>query len=245
MPQASKEHGIHIVDIAAILNAMAWKDEVNGKKDAQRGDNKYRDPQGLRHKGYNDKHAAKYEVRGQSGTIFAAEGNVEVILEPIAERDMPAFPEAGSIGGLVRGIEVLGKVKTHEHRYANGYIGVAREIGINLQRIDKECRKILESSEKQRVFKNPVDKIDGEIVAEDDFLDETVENPKNGYAKLSTTEKIWLVELRNELVGTNYGASNKLREKGSVETKVKHIVGMANLALIDIDDITDVLESEE
>ena len=50
---------------------------------------------------------------------------------------MPTFPKSGGIGGLVGRVEVLGQVKTHKHGNADGDVGIAREVGINLQRVDQ------------------------------------------------------------------------------------------------------------
>ena len=118
---------------------------------------------------------------------------------------MPAFPEACGVGGFVGRVEVLGQIEPHEHGHTDGDVGVAREVGIDLQRVDNQGGEILERGVEKRILKDAIDKGDGQIVAEDEFFEEAVDNPKDGNAKLPAGEEIGLVELGDELVGTDDG----------------------------------------
>src|SRR6516162_5125733 len=65
----------------------------------------------------------------------APERNVEIISKPVGQRNMPALPEFAYRLGDVRENEVFEEAKSEHQSQANGHIGVAGEIKINLQRV--------------------------------------------------------------------------------------------------------------
>lgn len=158
---------------------------------------------------------------------------------------MPATPEVGGILCFVGRVEVDGEVEPHEHGHADGDVGIAGEIGIDLEGIDYEGGEVLEGSVEQGIFEDPIDKADGQIIAKDYFFNQTIANPKDRYTKLAVGKEEWLVKLWNELVGTQDGSCYKLREESGVEAEVEDVGDVVNFALVDIDDVADVLESEE
>ena len=91
---------------------------------------------------------------------ITSQGDIEIALEPTAERHVPAAPELLRIAGLVGRIEVLRQIEAHEKGDTYGNIGIAREIGIHLQGIGKERKEVLEAREEQRVVKDTVDEVD-------------------------------------------------------------------------------------
>ena len=97
----------------------------------------------------------------------------------------------------------------------------------------------------KRVVEHSVDKIDSKIIAQDDFLEKAVKDPKHSHSELSAREEIRLIELRDELVGTNYWSCHQLREEGCVEAKIEKVLNMMYAILIDINYIADVLKGEE
>ena len=158
---------------------------------------------------------------------------------------MPPAPELGRILSLVGRTEIEGQIEAHKHGYADGDVGIAREIGIYLHRIQHQRREVLEGCAEGRVVEDTIDEIDGQIVAEQQLLDKSVKYPEYGYAKLPATEEERLVELRHKLVGTNDRASHKLREERCIEAKVKDIAYMCDFPFVYVDYVTDVLEGEE
>lgn len=158
---------------------------------------------------------------------------------------MPAFPEACGVGGLVGRVKVFGQIEAHEHGHADGDVGIAREVGIDLERVDEQGGEVLEGGVEQRIFEDTVNEGDGEVVGEDKFFEEAVHDPEDGDAELAAREEEGLVELGDELVGTDDGACHELGEEGGVEAKVEDVVGVLHFAFIDIDDVADVLKGEE
>ena len=91
---------------------------------------------------------------------ITSQGDIEIALKPAAERHMPAAPELLRVAGFVGRIEVLRQVEAHQHGNTDGNIGVAREVGIDLQRVGKEREEVFKSTEEQWIFKDTVDEVD-------------------------------------------------------------------------------------
>ena len=62
----------------------------------------------------------------------SAEGNIEIVAEPGGKGDVPARPELLDGGCRLGVIEVFHKTNAHNSRAADGNIGVAGEVAINL-----------------------------------------------------------------------------------------------------------------
>ena len=158
---------------------------------------------------------------------------------------MPAFPETCRVGGLIGRVEVERQVESHKHGHAYRYVGIAAEVGIDLQGIDHQRREILERGEEGGVIEHPVHEVYRQVVGEDYLLEKAVEYPEHRDTELPAGEEEGLVELGDELVGPDDGACHQLREEGGVESEIEDIGGVAHFAFIDIDDIAYVLERVE
>lgn len=245
VPHAAKEHGVEIVQIGVELAFAFGRGGIEQHQQRHGKGSDKGEPEALGHEEHHNEHHRRDDVGGGSGVAVAAQGDVEVVLQPVAEGDMPAFPEPGGVGGLVGRVEVEGQVEAHEHGHADGDVGIAGEVGIYLQGVEQQGGEVFERGIQQGVLKHTVDKRDGQPVAEDKLFAEAVENPEDGDAELASAEEEGFVELGNELVGTYDGTRHKLGEESGVETEVEDIVGMAHFALVHIDNIADVLEGEE
>src|SRR5690606_20017742 len=78
-----------------------------------------------------------HEVEEHTGPTHAAatHGPIEVVTQPVGERLVPAVPELEEVSRVVRLVEVLGELEAEELRAADGDVGVAREVEIELQRV--------------------------------------------------------------------------------------------------------------
>ena len=158
---------------------------------------------------------------------------------------MPAFPELARVLGLVGRVEVFGQVETHEHGHADGNVGVAREIGVDLQGIAEQGHQVLEACIKHGLGKHHVNEVDGDVVAQDDFLHQAVHDPEHGDTELLAAEEVFLVELRDELVGPHDGTCHQLREEAHIEAEVKDIAYRRDAVAVHIHDVADGLEGVE
>ena len=73
------------------------------------------------------------EIGEEACRAVAAEGYVEVVAQPVGERDVPATPKIGGVLSFIGRVEVAGKVESHQHSHADSDIGVARKVGVDLQ----------------------------------------------------------------------------------------------------------------
>ena len=116
---------------------------------------------------------------------------------------MPAPPELLRTLRLIRAVEVHGQIETHQQGYTYRYVGIAREVGIHLQRVGKEREEVLEAREKQGVVEHAVDQVNSQIIRHDNLLGQTVQYPEYRQSEIAATEVIRLVQLRNKLLRTH------------------------------------------
>ncbi len=154
--------------------------------------------------------------------------DVKIVLKPFGKGNMPPLPELSGVAGLVRRIEVLRQIETHQHSDTGGDVSVPGEVGIDLKRVAEESRKVLETGVKQRVLENPVAEIHSQIVTEDQLLGKSVQNPENRDTELSAAKEERFVKLREELLGASRSAGHKLREETQVEAEIPEVLDRAD-----------------
>ena len=158
---------------------------------------------------------------------------------------MPPLPEFSGVAGLVRGIEILWQVETHQHSDTGGDVSVPRKVGIDLKGVAEQCRKVLKTSVKQRVLEDPVAEIHGQIVAENQLLGKSVQNPEDSDPELSAAKEERLVELREKLLGTHDRAGHQLREETQIESEIPEVLDRNDCPARNIHHIAYRLEDEE
>ena len=57
----------------------------------------------------------------------------DIVAEPERQGHVPAAPELGDALRHIGGVEVLGKAETQHARQADGHVGIAREVKIDLE----------------------------------------------------------------------------------------------------------------
>ena len=136
VPEAAEEHGIHVVDVGAEVVAVPFVEEPaqgDGGGDEENGDGEECVVQA---EGGDGHHEGQEGVAEPAGPAVAAEGYVEVVAQPVGEGDVPAAPEVGGVLCLVGRVEVLWQVEAHQHCHADGYVGIAREVGVDLHGVE-------------------------------------------------------------------------------------------------------------
>ena len=245
MPQAAQQHRDETVDVGDDLLATLGMEVGH---DAQHGSQAQEDA-GHRpaagQDGRDQREQGNPEPGSERGIAVAAQGNVEVVAQPAAQRHVPAPPEVLRVAGLVRRIEVLGQVEAHQHRHADGDVGITGEVGIHLQGIAEECAQVLEAREQERVLEHAVHEIDRDVVAQDQFLSQTVQDPEYRDAELPPAQAERLVELRDELARPHDRARDQLREEAHVEAEIQDVGHRLHVPAVHIHGIADHLEGEE
>ena len=83
-------------------------------------------------------------VRVPAAAAVAAEGDVEVVAQPARQRHVPAAPEVLQAQGDVGRVEVRREADAEEQRDADGDVGVAAEVGVDLERVAVDGEQDLE-----------------------------------------------------------------------------------------------------
>ena len=245
MPHTTQEHGNHGVEVGIDLLATFGETDGSEENHAHHDEDTQCNPRIARKDEGRSREQTHPEVSAEGDAAVATKGNVEVGLEPAREGDVPAFPEPGATGGLVGRVEVGRKMETHEERKADGYVSIAREVGIDLEGIDKESHEVLKAREEVGIVEDTIDEIHGKVVAQDDFLEQTIHNPEDGDAEHTAGEEVAAVELGDEVAGLDDGTCHELGEEADIETEIKEVADRTDKSLIDICRIADGLEGEE
>ena len=158
---------------------------------------------------------------------------------------MPAPPEILRIGGLVRRVEVLRQVEAHQHRHADSYVGVAREVGVDLKGVAEDGAEVLETCEQQGIVEHPVDEVHGYVVAQYYLLYQSIKDPEDRDSELLPAKEPRPVHLRDELARTYDGACHQLGEEADEESEIQYVLHWLELPPVDIYGVADDLEGEE
>ena len=122
---------------------------------------------------------------GQAAAV-AAEGDIEIITEPCAERHMPAPPEFRDALRDVRIIEVLQKLKAEHPPETDGHIRVAGKIKVELERKGERAEP---RSGKAQLRSSGIDIPErADVVGEQYLLPETNGKPLHAGGKLFGAE---------------------------------------------------------
>lgn len=245
VPQPSEKHSVHSVDVRNQLLAVLLAESNQESKDGGNHKHHSENPPVLGESRGQERDSKDDGVRAESAVAVASKRNVEIVLKPLGQRNVPSLPELSSITGLVRRIEVLRQVEAHQHSDSRGYVSVAGEVGIDLKRIAEQSRKVLETGVKQRILEHPVTKVYSEIITENQFLGKSVKNPEDRHTKLPPTKEERLVKLWKELLGTHDRPGHKLREETQVKTEIPEIADRPDRPAGHINHIADGLEDEE
>jgi len=245
MPETSQEHGYHGVEVGVDLLTLLGMTDGGVNHQGRYHSHSQGNPQiTAEDKGCTSEQADP-ETSAKGDIAIASEGDIEIGLQPARKRDVPAFPEVAAVLCLVGRIEVGWQMEAHKQGEADGNIGVAGEIGIDLQGVGEECHEVLKTREELGIVEDTVDEVDREIVTQDDLLGQTIENPEDGNAEHTAREEILAIELGNEITGLDDGACHQLGEEADIEAKIEPVANGLDEALINIASITDGLEGEE
>lgn len=185
------------------------------------------------------------EVLTELAVTVAAKGDVEVVLEPRGEADVPAPPELGNRGRLVGAVEVFGKLESEQEGDADGHVGVARKVAVYLEGVTIDGKEVLESAVEVGLVEDALNEVDGDIVADDGFLEESCDDVEDSHAEHGVGYYEGATYLGDEVACTDDGACHELWEEADVEGIVEQAVEGLDVASIDINGVAERLEGEE
>ena len=85
------------------------------------------------------------DVLTELAVTVSAKADVEVVLQPGREADVPTPPEFCDAGRFVGGIEVLRKAESEQQGYTDGHVGVARKVAIDLKCVAIDSKQVLQT----------------------------------------------------------------------------------------------------
>ncbi len=224
VPQAAKEHRVHPVDVRDKFLAIFLTESDQNRKHGGDDEDHSKNPPVLGKSRGQKSDSEDDRIRAESAVAVASKRDIKIVLKPFGQGDMPPLPELSSVAGLVRRIEVLRQIEAHQHSDTGGDVRVPGEVGIDLKRVAEQSRKVLETGVKQRVLENPVAEIHGQIVAQNQLLGKSVQDPENRNPELPAAKEKRLVKLREKLFGTHDRAGHELRKETQIESEIPEVL---------------------
>ena len=181
----------------------------------------------------------------RTAPAITAQGDIDIITEPLRQRHMPAPPEIRHRIRYVGIIKVLQEMEAKHPPQTDRHIGIAAEIKVYLQRIGQ--RTDPRRTDRDRLISAGIEYLirhDGEIIGQQHFLGQTDDK------QLDTRHEILPVLPPPGNLG-RYGiiphdrACDQLREEGDIQADIQHVFTLFRLAAPDIDDIRNTLKDKK
>ena len=163
------------------------------------------------------------EVDVLSDFAFAVstQRNIDVIANPSGKRDVPTTPKIGDANGRIRSVEVEWEVETQEKGDADGHVGVAGEITIDLQGIAIEAEKVLQSAVKLGIIKDTINEVQTDIIADDGLFEQSDEDEIHAAGKHLVGDRERTAYLWGKVGGSYNRAGYELGKEGDIESIVE------------------------
>lgn len=161
-----------------------------------------------------------------------AQREVDVIAEPLAQRDMPAVPEVRDRLCHVGIIEVFLKLKAEHLAQADCHIGVATEIEENLQRVGQRA----DPQQRHGFFPVYVKSRlchKGDIVGEQHFFAEAGDEPLHTLGEFFWRD-LAVIDLFSDRAIPHDGTRDQLREERYVQRQREGVALHAGRTAVDI-----------
>ena len=158
---------------------------------------------------------------------------------------MPSSPKISYVDRLIRRIEIWFEWEAHESRQSNRHIGVAREVGINMQWVRPHGKDTHKAWICLGCVSNFINEVNEHEVGNDNFLHQSLHNLNDGPAKVVFGELKWLTNLWNEIARSNDRSHHQLWEEGYEEGIMKEVFYWLNFFAVDVHYITDILKRKK
>lgn len=178
------------------------------------------------------------------GAAAAAEGDVDVVAEPGGEGDVPSAPELGDVAAEVRAGEVLPEADAEELRRADGHVGVAGEVGVDLEGVEDGSKQERAAGLRLNIGPDLVNVL-GAAVGDDDFLEEAPEELSQAVCGCGVVECARFCVLWEEVGGASDGAGEELGEEADKGGVRYEVTGRLDLLLVDVDGVAEGGEGVE
>ena len=192
----------------------------------------------------DEKHDQIVQNRAALALAAAAQRDVEIVAEPRRERDVPAVPEVPHRGREERLAKVLHQRHAHDLRRADGDVGVAAEVAVDLER-EQHAR------ERHGAAGLSGGSIEHGIHEErqpvgDDHLDEQApRHAREPCADALSVKALVGAQLPEQRAGALDGAGDELREERDEQRVAEKIRLRVDVAAVDVDGVAQRLKRVE
>ena len=183
-------------------------------------------------------------VRVPPTAAVAAERDVEVVAQPARQRHVPAPPEVLQAQGDVRRVEVRREADAEEQRDADGDVGVAAEVGVDLERVAVDGEEDLERAVVAGRGEDLVHDGAGEEARHHHLLEQARHDQPEGAGRLDAPGVGALAQLGQELGGPHDRAGHEVREEREVDGEVEQ-PDRFQVVPVGVDHVAHRLEREE
>ena len=174
----------------------------------------------------------------------AAQRDIHIIPKPSRQRNMPPAPKLSNVPAEIRHIEVPHQLNAEQLGRSYGYVGIAREVAIDLESEEDGCKK-QGASCLFRVSRKNLVHIHRAIVSHHYFLEQAPKDLTHTVNGGIVIEHPFLQKLRQKVGCPLNGAGHQLREKRDEGEKSNDVLGRFNLASVNVNGIRQSLESVE
>ena len=178
------------------------------------------------------------------GRAAATQGNIDVIAEPCGERDMPTPPKLRYVATEIRYVEVAHQVYAEQLGGAYGYVGIAREIAVNLNGEQHGCEEECATRVGGIIGENGIH-VGGTVVRYDNLFEQSPKDLAHTVHGLGVVEMPLSEELRQEIGGAFDRSRDELGKERQECGKGNEVVRGLYLPAIDIYGIGQGLEGVE
>ena len=173
-----------------------------------------------------------------------AHGDIDIIAKPSCQGDVPSTPKLSDVAAEIRYIEVAHQLYSKEFGGAYGDVGIAREVAIDLESEENGSKEQGATALVCVILEHFIH-IHGAIIGHHYLLEQAPQDLPHPISSGVEMELAFFQKLRQKVSRTLDGACHQLREKRDESKKGNNIFRRLNLATIDIDGITQRLESVE
>ena len=183
-------------------------------------------------------------IGAELAAAAAAQREVEVILEPRGQADVPAVPEIAQARGGVRVVEVQHHPEAHQRGDAAGHVGIAAEVEVDLP-AERHGRQ--DQGRRLEQAGVAVDRVDilGQVVGQRHFLEEAHEEERQAVGEVLPRDRRRSLELRQEVVGALDRPGHQLGEERDERQEAHEAALRLDHAVVGVDRVAHRLERVE
>ena len=189
----------------------------------------------------------KIQVATRRTTLVGPQRGVNIAHDKIAERNMPVAPDLSDIARPVGAVEIDGQPDTEHERGADGHVGVAAEVEIELERVGVGTDPGVYARADDAVL-GAVDACHpgDQLVRDCHFLEHAGEENADTQREVVGLDRpqLFILQLRYQLAVMDDGPRDQLGEKADKQTVAQEAV-LPGLTPVGIDNVGNLLECEK